>query len=239
MRRKRAAKGSVDRNYFTMETQDAIIRYVESDDQVLRNKLYRDYIDKAFNKLAEILIHKGKFYYAGPDVDEIKSLVIMHLLEKLNNYKVGKGKAYSYFTVVVWRYLINLNNNNYQRIKNNVHEVEYHDMQDREEFAYDNQEVIDKSQFFDELLLYLDDNLSSIYPRKKDMAIANALTEIFKRRNNLENFNKKALYIYIREMTGCKSSQITSIVNSFELVYLKAWDDFIVNGYLTKNKSYR
>jgi hypothetical protein len=225
--------------YFNADTQAAILEYVNTEDQIIRDKIYRERIHKAVDKLAEILIHKGKFYYAGWSIEEIKSEVVMHILEKLKNYTEDKGKAYSYFTVITWRFLINLNNNNYTKLKNQVNESSYEYNLDDEKIAYDTQAQIDMQQFFDEYTIYLDNNLARVFPRKKDMDIANAILEIMKRRNNIEVFNKKAIYIYIREMTNCKSSQITSIVGSFKMSYTKAWLDFVENGRIFHNKLYK
>ena len=49
--------------YFGMPTQEAIIRYNNTTNTVIKNKIYREYIAAAFDKLAENLIHTFKFYY--------------------------------------------------------------------------------------------------------------------------------------------------------------------------------
>ena len=38
------------------------------------------------------------------------------------------------------------------------------------------------------------------------LQVADAILELFRKRENLEIFNKKALYIYIREMVDVKNS---------------------------------
>lgn len=232
-------KPKTSKNYFSAETQDAIMQYVASSDPVERERLYKTHMNHAFDKLAEILIHKGKFYYAGPNMAEIKSDVIMHILEKLNNFKADKGKAYSYFTVIAWRFLINQNNGNYHKLKNRVSTDYYIDDVKNEAVLCERPAESDHYQFFEEFTEYLDNNLSLIFPRKKDTVIANALLEIIKRRDSIGNFNKKALYIYIREMTDCKSSQITAVTNIFKNSYIKAWDDYLNNGCLSMNKIYK
>ena len=63
------------------------------------------------------------------------------------------------------------------------------------------------------MLDYWENNLVNIFKRQKDILVADAVLEIFRRRENIENFNKKALYILIREMTGSKTQHITRIVN--------------------------
>ncbi|SVA85499.1 uncharacterized protein METZ01_LOCUS138353, partial [marine metagenome] len=67
--------------------------------------------------------------------------------------------------------------------------------------------------YVEEMLGYWDKNLTNIFRRQKDILVADAILEMFRRRQNIENFNKKALYILIREMTGSKTQHITRIVN--------------------------
>ena len=105
------------RQYFTQETEDAIIEYVNSDNQDFRNKIFREKIYQPFLKLTEIMINRGSFSYAMKKVcpngnrnDQVRTLqqdAIIHLLEKLGKFTPGKGKAYSYFTIVTLNFLIN------------------------------------------------------------------------------------------------------------------------------------
>ena len=85
---------------------------------------------------------------------------------------------------------------------NNIREKE-----DSFEVASFNQEYVDQ------MLIYWEENLPNIFRRQKDILVADAVLEMFRRRQNIENFNKKALYILIREMTGSKTQHITRIVN--------------------------
>ena len=85
---------------------------------------------------------------------------------------------------------------------NNIREA-----QDRHNVADFNQEYVT------EMLDYWENNLTNIFRRQKDILVADAVLEMFRRRANIENFNKKALYILIREMTGSKTQHITRIVN--------------------------
>ena len=68
-------------------------------------------------------------------------------------------------------------------------------------------------EYVEQMLDYWEENLPNIFRRQKDIFVADAVLEMFRRRENVENFNKKALYILIREMTGSKTQHITRIVN--------------------------
>ena len=70
-------------------------------------------------------------------------------------------------------------------------------------------------EFVDDMVTYWDDNLTKLFRKKRDIQIADAVIELFKRRGDLENFNKKALYIMIREMTDVKTQHVTRDLKYF------------------------
>ena len=113
MRKKRGP----NRQYFTKDTEDAIIEYNLTTDQYIKDKLYRERIKSAFDKLAEIVYNKWKFTYFDDDPQDVMAEVVAFMVEKIHMYKNGKGKAFSYFTIVARNYLILNNNANYKRYK--------------------------------------------------------------------------------------------------------------------------
>ena len=199
--------------YFNIGTEKAIIRYNKTDDARLKNKIYSEHISYPFDKLAENIIHTFKFYYFDVPSEQVKHEVVSFLVMNMHKFKEGKGKAFSYFSIVAKNYLILHNNKNYKNYK--IHDkmdvLDYgsniRETQDRYEVAEFNKEYVT------EMLNYWDNNLTNIFKRQKDILVADAVLEIFRRRENIENFNKKALYILIREMTGSKTQHITRIVN--------------------------
>ena len=199
--------------YFNIGTEKAIIRYNKTDDARLKNKIYSEHISYPFDKLAENIIHTFKFYYFDVPSEQVKHEVVSFLVMNMHKFQEGKGKAFSYFSIVAKNYLILHNNKNYKNYK--IHDkmdvLDYgsniRETQDRRESAEFNQEYVKQ------MLNYWDNNLTNIFRRQKDILVADAVLEMFRRRENIENFNKKALYILIREMTGSKTQHITRIVN--------------------------
>ena len=123
MAKKRGRKSQ--RQYFTEDTEYAIIEYLASEDQTERNRIYNSRIHHSFYKLAENLIHTFKFYYTEvDDLEDLKHEVICFLLEKLHYFKAGKGKAFSYFSIVGKNYLILYNNKNYAKKKQKADPLE-------------------------------------------------------------------------------------------------------------------
>ena len=58
-----------------------------------------------------------------------------------------------------------------------------------------------------------------------------------KSRDEIEEFNKKALYILIREMTDVKTSDITKVVNVFKKYYFKLVQEYNTSGYISNTKN--
>ena len=111
-RRKRKKKGK--NYYFNIGTEKAIIRYNKTDDPGLKNIIYNEHIAKAFDKLAENIIHTFKFYYFDVSSEEVKHEVVSFMVMNMHKFKEGKGKAFSYFSIVAKNYLILHNNKNYK-----------------------------------------------------------------------------------------------------------------------------
>ena len=92
------ARKAKSKNYFTQETEDAIVEFINCKDIQKRDRIYKDKIHYAFFKLTENLIHTYKYYYTdNHTVQELQHNAIIFLLERLGKFKPGKGKAYSYF----------------------------------------------------------------------------------------------------------------------------------------------
>jgi len=209
--RKRKKKGK--NYYFNIGTEKAIIRYNKTDDARLKNIIYNEHIAKAFDKLAENIIHTFKFYYFDVGSIEVKHEVVSFLVMNIHKFKEGKGKAFSYFSIVAKNYLILNNNKNYKmgKIHSEMKVLDY-----KRNLMGENtmSETAEKSVLFvDELHRFWDANLSNIFRRDKDIRVADSVLHIFRIKENIENFNKKALYILIREMTGSNTQHITRIIN--------------------------
>ena len=216
--------------YFNQTTENAIIRYNNTDDVGLKNIIYNEHISFAFDKLAENIIHTFKFYYFDVPSEQVKHEVVSFLVMNMHKFKEGKGKAFSYFSIVAKNYLILHNNKNYKNYK--IHDKM--DVLDYGSHISDKQGEKDTAQFneqyVDEMLDYWEENLTNIFRRQKDILVADAVLEMFRRRENIENFNKKALYILIREMTGSKTQHITRIVNVMKKYNLRLQMEFANTG---------
>ena len=229
---KKKAKRKV---YFGIDVQNAIVRYNALDQQTQRaerNKIYQEEIHKAFDKLAENIINTFKFTYFDYPFEDVKCEVVSFMVMNMHKYDHTKGsKAFSYFSVVAKNYLILHNNNNYKKLKShNGIEV-----LDREKNFKDEQ--YDFKSFTIEMVEYFDTNLNTIFKKDRDLKIGYAIIDLIKQRDEIENFNKKAIYILIREMTDVETAHITSVVNVLKKHYKKLINEYHTNGTIVINKS--
>ncbi len=228
--RKRRPKKSID--YFTLDTQQAILEYRLETSQARRNEIFNTRIYYAFYKLAENIIHTFKFYYTEVDnINELKHEVIAFLLEKLHLYDDTKGKAYSYFGTIAKRYLIVYNNNNYKRLKGKaaVEEVD-EDKTLLNDLVLSHDDNLEDVSFIDLYIQYVDDNLLEIFPKDQDARVGDAILELFKRRESIDIFNKKALFIYIKEITDAPTPIITKVIKVLKGIYKEMLNKYLEEG---------
>ena len=227
------------KNYFTNDTEIAIVRYNNEPSSKIRSDIYRDEIHYPFFKLTENIIHTFKFYYTEVDnIEHLQHEVITFLLTKMHLFNPENGaKAYSYFGTIVKNWLIIYNNKNYAK---RVQSAPVDDLYKDETYTVtieDERVTDDLSYFIDKYIKYVEDNFNVFFPKGKDAQIADAILELFRKRENIEIFNKKALYIYIREIMATnglevKTPKITKIVNRLYGLFKNNYIFFLETGYI-------
>ena len=235
-------KRPIGKVYFTKETENAIIRFNTITDEDLRNQIYREHIEYPFDKLAENIINRFKFPYVNQSFDDTKHQVVSFLVYNLPKFSAGKGKAFSYFSVIAKNYLILHNNNGYKNEKRSIYLSDKTDsnvsIEEVLQLEYPNNEAQeDVKEFFSLALEYWDRNMLRIFKKKRDIDIANAVLELMRRAQYIENFNKKALYLMIREMTNCKTSYITKVVNKMRHIVMRQWVEYNEHGIINLEES--
>ena len=222
-------------NYFTKETEDYIVKYNTSTDQEYRNKIFTEHIYYPFYKLAENIIHTFKFYYTDVDrIEDLKHEIVSILLEeKIMKFDPTNGaKAYSYFGTIVKRWLINYNNKNYKKLKQIG---SFSDMEEsyNADLDINAPSIISLSKFIDRWVEETNDKLELMFEKESELAIADAVLTIFKTRHDIEIFKKKALYIYIREMTNCDTPYLTKVINVLKEDFKEKYQHLYDLGLLT------
>ncbi len=233
MAKKRRKKS---RNYFTQDTEDAIVLYNNTKDPEIRSKIYEREIHYAFFKLTENIIHTFKFYHTEVNnLEHLQHEIITFLLTKMHLFDPGRGaKAYSYFGTIVKRWLILYNTKNYNKKIKKVPTDTL--LKENSTYVWNNVDNYGKkkdelSEYIDLFVEYTTDNILELFPKKNDAQIADAILELFRKREVLEVFNKKALYIYIREMVEVKTPKITKIADKLYDIFKSNYIHYLEYGY--------
>ena len=231
----RKRKKKTKNQYFTQATEDAIVRYNNSTDPDERSRIYRNDIHYAFFKLTENIIHTFKFYYTEVDnIEHLQHEVITFLLSKIHLFDQTRGaKAFSYFGTIAKRYLIIENTKNYKkRVDKAPVEELYHNDKFSYDLDYNPTEKDDLSDFLDLYITYCTDNIFHLFPKEKDAKVADAILEVFRKREGLNIFNKKAIYLYIREIVDVKTPHITRVADQLSDIFKDNYIFYLENGYV-------
>jgi hypothetical protein len=222
-----AAKKKKTNVYFTKITDFAIASYNRTQEQpALREKIYRRFIYPAFMKMAENLINKVKPTYIDSSFLDLQTDLVTYLTERLNKFNPDAGKAYSYYTRTSFNYLIAENQKAYSKLKADALEIDV-DEQRNIITEIHNEDMRETLQYFmDAYIDYCYDNLNYIFTNPTDIHVADSVLHIFETRENIENFNKKALYIFIRERTGLETTNITRVIKTLKEIYTDKFREY-------------
>jgi|TARA_B110000438_G_scaffold288226_1_gene321420 hypothetical protein len=223
------------KNYFTQDTEDAIVLYNNTKDPKMRSDIYAKHIHYPYFKLTENIIHTFKFYHTEvSNLEHLQHEIITFLLSKIHLFDPTRGaKAYSYFGTIVKRWLILYNTKNYNK---KVKKVDVDVLtKDTSTYTYEQgdyaKEKDDLSEYIELFLAHTTENIFTLFPKKNDAQIADAILELFRKRETIEVFNKKALYIYIREMVDVKTPKITKIADKLHDIFKSQYVFYLENGW--------
>jgi len=205
--------------YFSQATEDAVVRYNTSTSQSERNLIFQQELMEPFRKLAENIINTFKFSYFDDRMENVQQEVVSFMVEKIHQFDQTKGKAFSYFSIIAKNYLILTNNMNWKRLRvhSGVDAIDI-DRNFHSEFR-ETEKNLENKEFLRMLTAFWENNVYTHFKRERDRKIAEAVLEILRKIDSLEEFNKKHLYIQVREIYPCKTQQITKVINTMRKNY--------------------
>ena len=217
-KKKRAAKKS--NHYFTVVHENAIIRYSNTDCIKERTELYVNLIQPAFNEMVDKIVFTYKFTNL-PNCDYFRDECKIWLMTILDKYDPTKGsKAFSYFSVITKNWFIHKVK---QQQKRSMREVDYENVSKayEEEYLSTNESYVTERED-EEFWLSFHKELSSwdtSQMKENDLKVYKAIIILFESKEDIEIFNKKAIYLYLREITGLNTKQVVNSLNKFREHY--------------------
>ena len=215
--------------YFTKVHEDAIVQYARTDDIKVRTELYIEYIAPAFSEMVDKIIYTYRFT-SLPNIDVLKDECKIWLTTILDKYDPNKGsKAFSYFSVITKNWFIHKVRKTNQ---SNKREVQIDDLPkniDMSRITVENEYHATREDFefwknlWDEINLWE----KTITMKPNEEKVYEAIRMLLSSPDSIEIYNKKAIYFYIREITGLNTKQVVNNLNKMRVryrVFKKKWD---------------
>ena len=223
---KRRKGTSKARMYFNSDTQDAILAYQKSEDMKEKEEFYVKTILPSFEKLVENLIFIYGFAKPSEPFQALKSDCVSFLYETIHKWDVTRGtKAFSYFNVVAKNWLII---NSRRTLKHKRRHVSMSDMttmskNDRASLASQDiapapDDLMIKMLFRDEIMVLLKEIKTRLYG-ENELKCINAVITVFSTIEQLDFLNKRAVFVYIRDISGLSPKQLSVAMSQIRKHY--------------------
>ena len=211
---------STKKMYFTQVHEDAIVKYALTNDRELRSKLYEEYIQPAFDDMVDKIIYTYRFTTL-PNIDYLRADCKVWLTTILNKYDPNKGsKAFSYFSVVTKNWFIHKVKRTKKRLQTEVFMEDVLNEMD-ENLVSEEPSYFDKRSEM-EFWMSLNneiDTWDSFMIKENEKKVLMAVRILLDSADQIEIFNKKAIYLYLREITGLNTKQVVNNLNKLRKRY--------------------
>jgi len=226
---KKRGRKAVKENYFDVREENAVRKFLITEDSMERNKIYNEFLRAPLDKMISSIIRRYKLYRKDMDFEEIHCDTLSFLMTKVDKFKPSKNKkAYSYFGTICKNYLMG------QIIKDQKEtnrKVSYEDIstsiQERPDMIYRiDDDVVDTNliliQYVEELKEFIDgENLND-----NEKKLGYALVDLFHNYetifsgNENNKFNKNIILLSLREMTNLSTKEIRGSIKKFKKLYI-------------------
>ena len=207
--------------------EDAIVQYAATQDLRVRTTLYKEFIQPVFHEMVDKIVYTYKFNNL-PNVDCLKEECKIWLVTILDKFDPSKGyKAFSYFSVMTKNWFIQKTKKNKSKLIREIEFENIHTLQEKLVVVNEYHHLREKQEFF--LLLSVEvQKWKTMNLRTNELKVVEAIQILFEEKDNIEIFNKKAIYLYLREITGMNTKQIVNNLNKIRQRYKtfkSKWDD--------------
>jgi len=227
---KKKRRTRTKRLYFTKVHEEAIIQYALTRDRFERDRLYGTLIQPAFSEMVDKIIYTYKFNNL-PNIEVLADECKIWLTTILDKFDPDKGhKAFSYFSVITKNWFIQKVKKNTKRLQREVRcDDVYHEVEN-EQFVTKNHYEDDRAQreFWDALTSEID-GWKQMPLKENEQKTILAIEDLMSSIEDIEIFNKKAIYLYLREISGLNTKQLVASLSNIKKRYREFKHDW-VNG---------
>ena len=214
--------------YFGMDVQNKIVEYQTTECLKKKEKIYEEFINPAFTELVHSLVSVYGFKASNEDIAHLKSDCVSFLYETIYKWSPDKkSKAFSYFNVVAKNWLTIQSRRLLKNLRRSAYIDDPHALTSSEKSELFDREYVDPEialkvsiERFDkiiEMITYIESHLKD----EKDIKCCYAIKKVFNSIEDLEFFNKRAIFVYLREISGLNSTELSSSLSSIRKIYRK------------------
>jgi hypothetical protein len=156
-----------------------------------------------------------------PNIDVLKDECKIWLTTILDKFDPEKGsKAFSYFSVITKNWFIHKVKKNSKNLKKEVSyddvvsEIEQLHISDEPSYLEEREKMEFWNSLMNEFNTWEKENL-----KENEKKVLNAIIDLFDNVDELEIFNKKAIYMHIRELTNLNTKQVVNNLNRLREKY--------------------
>jgi len=230
MEQQKQRRKRTKRLYFTKVHEEAIIQYALTRDRFERDRLYGTLIQPAFSEMVDKIIYTYKFNNL-PNIEVMSDECKIWLTTILDKFDPDKGhKAFSYFSVITKNWFIQKVKKNTKRLQREVRCDDVYQQIDNEDFVTKNhyEDDRDHREFWTALCGEID-GWKQMQLKETEQRTILAIEDLITNIDNIEIFNKKAIYLYLREISGLNTKQLVASLSNIKKRYREFKYDWI-NG---------
>ena len=210
IKKKKTRKRRTKRLYFGPETDDAIGEFQKKECLIERQKIYETTIQPSFSKLVENLIFIHGFAKNHYSYEALKGDCVSFLYENLCKFDSSRGtKAFSYFNVVAKNWLIiqSTKMKSKDRLTIESHNVDH----SPDDYVISAENKIILGEIFQKLKK----KVSS----PNEIVCLNAIITLFNKIDDLDYLNKRAVFVYLRDISGLTPKQLSVAMSNIRKHY--------------------
>ena len=222
--------------YFGEEQEQAVVRYLQSDSENEKNKIFNEYLREPLTIMVESIIRRYKLYRKDLEFEEVHSDTMSFLITKINKFDHTKNyKAYSYFGTICKNYLMG---SIQKDTKETNRTISYEDVSAELEESAEHSYVMDETEidYRDVIIKFVNDLETFIENEEmteNEQKLGYALIEIFSNFDKIfqigngNKFNKNLILLSLREMTSLSTKEIRTSLKRYKKMYVDIVFTFI------------
>ena len=218
--------------YFGKETEQAVKEFLDTETTSGRHQIFTQRLHKPLSKLVENIVFTYRFINLEEGPEDLQLECLSHVYLNLTKFKPEKGRAYSYFGTMIKNYLIQKSIKLSK--KRDVHIIDEMSENWVEQLGLISTESGNETDAFnDELIEILIKKFDKYLLRinnRNEKKVVQAVLYLLEHRHEVDLFNKKQLYVLLREITGLPTKKITQALNRLKQQYFSVRTQFMETG---------